>query len=182
MTWMVESPLLIVILGLLVVLVLGGAWIQTGRKPLLYAAITAGIMTALLFGVERFVQTDREQVRETLNQIARDVESNDVEKVLAHVYSGSPDIRSRAASEFPLYQFKSVSIKRNLKIIVEPKHFPPKAVAEFNVVVSGTDKAGLFSERAVPRFAIVTFYKEDNQWRVRSYEHRDPQEGFMNRD
>ncbi len=182
MTWLVESPLLIVIMGLLVVIVLGGAWVQTGRKPLLYTAITAGIMTALLLGVERFVKTDREEVRETLFQIARDVESNDLQKVLAHVYSGSTDVRNRAASEFPRYHLTAVGIKRNLQIIVEPKHFPPKAVAEFNVVVSGTDKDGYMSERAVPRFVIVTFYKEDDHWRVRSYEHFDPQQGFMERD
>lgn len=180
MTWFFEaSPVWIIVLGLLLAAMLVGGWIQTGQKALLYAAGAAVVLTSLLLLAERMVETDREQVERTLHEIARDVERNDLQAVLRHIYSGAPEIRDRAASEFPNYTFKEVRITRLRKIDVVPKHLPPKAVAEFNVVVVGSDRQGLLNDQQVPRFVVVTFYQEsDGRWAVADYQHYDPQEGF----
>ena len=174
-----ESPLTIVIGGLVLIAILGGGWLQTGHRALLYALLAALVLFAALLVTERLVRTEREQLRDTLHEITRDVESNDLERVLRHVHPANPAVRAEAETEFPRYRFHEVRIKRNLKIDIDMQHQPPKAEAEFNVVVVGSDADGLITDQRVPRFVQVTFYKDGDTWKVYSYRHSPPQEGFL---
>ena len=101
MTWVVEEPLYIVILGVVTLAFLGFAWMQTGYRSLLHAAIGAAALTVGLLLLEYMVDTESERIEATLHRIARDVERNDHDAIYAHVYSGAPNTRARPSRSFP---------------------------------------------------------------------------------
>jgi len=174
-----ESPFPALVIGGITCAILGGGWIQTGRCPLLYLMIVAILLTVCAVLLERFVVTDREHVKATLFEIARLVEQNDIDAAMEYAYSGSPQVRQEATSELSHYHFVSVDIKRNLEIEVFPDEDPPRATADFNVVVVLGTRDGMVSERRIPRYVEVTMYREaDGRWRVSDYEHDDPRRGW----
>ena len=96
MTWVLEQPIYILILGGLTFAFLGYAWWQTGYRAMFHAMLAVAAVTAGLLILERLVVTDVERIEDTLDQIARDVESNDLPKILSHVYSGATATYARA--------------------------------------------------------------------------------------
>ncbi|HUG70333.1 MAG TPA: hypothetical protein VMM76_21470 [Pirellulaceae bacterium] len=181
MTWLLENPTTVSVLGGITAVVFGAIWLQTGRKIELYImlAVVAGVVGVLIAG--NVWKSDRQQVKTTLHQIARDVERNDVDAVLAHLHPRMTAVRHRAATEMPSYKFDEVKIKQNLEIEVFPTESPPRAVSSFNVVVVASDRSGLINNRRVPRFVQVTFLKVGDHWRISDYSHEDPREGFKKR-
>lgn len=182
MTWLMEerqSAITVAIIGVITAVILATGWVKTGRQEVLYALVAAVLLAALVLGVQRLVVTEAEKVEKTLAQIAHDVERNDVKALVEHVDSRAPQIRAQVESEFPKYRFTKVEITRIREITVDMKHVPPQAIAQFSVVVSGTDAEGLLDGQTVPRFVIVRFHKENGRWRVYHYEHYEPQRAIM---
>ena len=123
MTWLVEEPLYIAILGVVMLAFLGYAWMQTGYRWLLHATLGIAALTVGLLLLEHLVETEPERIEATLRRIGRDVERNDLDAILSHVYSGASDTLALAKSEFPRYTFRDVNIGRNPRII-RPKPGP----------------------------------------------------------
>jgi hypothetical protein len=181
--WIFEDPVPTIIVGGLTAAILGGGWIQTGRRWLLYLMVAAILVTVGLVIVERLVVTQREEVRATLFEIARLVAENEIDAAVDYAYSGSPEVRQMAIAELSRYHFHSVDIKRNLRIAVFPDHDPPRATADFNVVVSLDSRDGFVRERRIPRFLEVTMFREDDgRWRVSHYAHDAPHRGWTTED
>ena len=178
MTWLLDNPMTVLGLGGITALVFGAIWLQTGRKTELYMMVAIITVVAGILVAGNIWKSDRQQVKATLYQIARDVEANDVAAVLKHLHSSVADVRLRANNEMPMYKFEEVKIKQNLKIEVFPDESPPRALTSFNVVVVASDRSGLINSRHVPRFVHVTFLKEGGSWKISDYEHDDPREGF----
>ncbi len=175
-----ENPLPAILIGGLSALILAAGWLKTGSRWLLAGLLVAIALTVTLVLVERFVETDREQITATLYRIANLVEHNEITEAVEYAYSGAPEVGSEALEELSNYRFSSVRIKRNLEVDVFPDEAPPRAVAEFNVVVVVSTKNGLITDRQVPRYVEVTFMEEDDgPWRVSGYRHYEPLRGFQ---
>jgi hypothetical protein len=173
MTWIVEEPLYIAILGVVTLAFLGFAWMQTGYRALLNAAIGAAALTVGLLLLEYLVDTEPERIEATLHRIARDVERNDHEMIYSHVYSGAPETLAWAKQEFPRYRFERATIKRNLEIVLDMNANPPAAHASFNVRVDVTDVAtGHLWYGAA--FVEVTMRKEGDRWTVEECSYDEP--------
>ena len=177
MTWVLEEPIYILILGAITLAFLGFALMQTGYRKLFHAMLAVAALTAGLLILERTVQTPREQVEADLEAIARDVESNNLEAICSHVYSGAPETLEDARREFPNYTFEKVNIKNNVEVVFEKGPEPPQATATFNVVVSV--RTGGMDFPHVARFVTVTLRFENGHWRVEKYAHRQPQATFQ---
>lgn len=177
MTWLVEQPLKILLLGGLTAVTLAYAWAHLRYRWLLHACLGVAALTIGLLLLERLVETEPERIRATLRQIARDVERNDLETILSHVYSGAPQTLAQARSEFPRYEFERVSIKPNIEITLDPTAQPPAARVTFNVRVDVVElSSGI---RYTPaRFVVVTMRKEGGQWKVAEYSHDDVLQGL----
>ncbi len=181
MEWIFENPLPALVIGGLTTAILISGWLQTGRSSLAYLA---GIAVALTIGaviLERMVVTDREEVQATLFEIARLVENNQIEQALEYAHELTPEVRRQAAAELALYEFESIDIKRNLQIEVFPDHVPPRATAEFNVVVTLSTRVDIFRNQRIPRYIEMTLFREaDGVWRVGAYQHYDARRGWTN--
>lgn len=174
-----ERPLLIVILGSVTAVLLGAAWVQTARRGLLIATFVTIAATAVLLCVEHLVETDREQITETLHAVADAVERNDIEGALVYADPETPWIRQQALTELPQYVFHRITIKPDLEIDIQPDKDPPLATARFHVMVVLSDRAGWLQESRIPRYVVVSFKKIDDQWLVYDYEHSTPRQGWL---
>lgn len=169
-----ESPYTILLTGAFFAGMCIVAWFQNGRREPLYAFLGVVAATLLLWGVERKWVTEREAVVATIHQIARDIESNDFRRMEPHFHSSAEEIRDRARAEVGNYDFKSISVKNNIEVEVDMKHQPPKAVAQFNVVGVLAVRSFGNTERTIPRYIELFFYKDktDGKWKIADYGHR----------
>ena len=171
MTWILEEPVYILILGAVAFLFIGFAFMQTGYRFLLHALLAVVALSAGLLILERSVQTNREMIEDALDKIAGDVETNDLERILANVYSGAPEIYRRAENEFPRYTFQNVKIKSNVEATFDNDEQPREAVVTFNVVVD-VEFQGVRHPR-VPSFVKIKLILEDGRWKVADYSHTE---------
>ncbi|MHB0956000.1 MAG: hypothetical protein ACYC6N_20905 [Pirellulaceae bacterium] len=179
MSWIVEEPLYIVILGVVTLAFLTFAWMQTGFRWLLHATLGVGALTIGLLVLERLVETEPELIDATLRQIGRDVERNDLDAVLGHVYSGAPETLRMAQSEFPRYSFKLVNIKHNVEVQLHPDAAPPMAEVTFNVVLDVTERNSEIRHPRVALFVRLTLRKEKGAWKVAKYDYDAPQRSLL---
>jgi hypothetical protein len=180
--WLFEQPLVIVGLGVVVILGLGAAWTASGRQELLYAMVAAIVLMFAGLITERLVKTDKEQIRETLYEIAREVKANDHAKVLRHIHSSAPEIKQQAQAEMPRYKFNEFRITKIHLIDVDASVEPRSAVVECNVVGGGTFHEHGIEMDHVPRWVKLQLLREkDGRWAVAAYEHDDPQRMIMER-
>lgn len=177
MTWVFEEPLYIVILGVITLAFVGFAWMQTGYRSLLHAALGVAALTAGLLLLEYLVETEPEAIEATVRRIGRDVENNDRDVVYSYVYSGAPETLAEARAEFPRYKFERVSIKRNVESVLDTTADPLSAEVTFNVRVDLTEIAsGMEYHPAI--FVRLTMRKERGQWKVSKYSWEDPTTGL----
>ncbi|MBM4091535.1 MAG: hypothetical protein FJ276_19225, partial [Planctomycetes bacterium] len=179
MTWVVEEPLYIVILGVLTMAVLGFGWMQTRFRGLLYGICGTAVLMTVLLLVEGWVRTEAERIEALLYDLARYVEQNDADTILAHFHSEAVPSRERAASEMATYQFETVTIRRITAIEVDRGASPPRALAFVRVFAEGSTRAAAASSVGVRRGSVtldveVTFRKESDRWRIFDYRRDDP--------
>jgi len=181
MLWLYEQPLAIVAIGVALILALGAAWSASGRKELLYAA---GAMFLLLIAgliIEKMVITDREAIRTTVLQIARDVQNNDRRAVLGHIHSSAPQLRRQAEAELPKYEFKEMRITRIHLIDVDRQAEPRSAIVEFNIIGSGTERQGVELGHVAQWVKLHLLREKDGRWTVADFEHDSPERMIVNR-
>lgn len=183
MTWLVEEPLYIAILGVVTISFLGYAWSQTGYRWMMHAILAAIALTIGLLLLERMVETEPEQIETALHRIARDVETNDIDRILPHVYSGAPVTADDARREFARYVVSDVVIKNNVEVQITPQESPPLAKVTFNATLNVRDRQqGGINYGRVAIFVDLTMRKEDGQWKVATYRYDDPRTSIMNLD
>jgi hypothetical protein len=181
MTYLLENPLPILVIGGLTLAILAGGWLKTGERKLAFAFIGAGVLLALLLLLERTVVTDREAVEATIHQIARDAEANDFGAMAGHFHSRASEMKAQLANEISSFRVERVSIKNNLAVEVSAGSEPRRTVATFNVVVT-LSASSLGEQFVVPRFVTAYFELEDGRWRCTGYKHENPIEGRKKRD
>lgn len=174
MTWLMQEPLMIAALGVVTVAMLFGGLVKTGNKKLIFAILGAVLLFGGLLVAEHFVVTDEESVEKALEQIITDVESGDLDKILAHAVDPSPAERE-ARTDFRAVDDLQVDVTKIHKIEIDSDAQPTVAEVEFNAVA----ESALF--RQIPFWVRITLHKEgDANWRVYEYEYDRPNRGFTN--
>jgi hypothetical protein len=115
MSWFVESPALAFTIGGIASAILLIAFFQSGRVVWLGWLAVVLLVVAALWGLERFVVTDREQIENTFYAAAGGLEAGDAQAVLAHVAPTATSLRNEIAYRMRGNQFDEVRIT-NLNI------------------------------------------------------------------
>jgi low affinity Fe/Cu permease len=186
MSWLYEQQLTIVVLGVAVILGLGAAWSASGRKELLYAIAAAIVLLIAGLLIERLVVTDKEAIRATVLEIARDLQNNNRRAVLAHISSTTPTLQRKAEAELPNYQFTECRVTKIHRIDVDDHTEPRSAIAEFNIIASGTFRptalGGSEITDTIPRWIQLHLLREkDGRWTVAEYDHDSPERMMFDR-
>ena len=172
---LLESPVIVGIGGLVLAVLAGLLWTQTGRKAALATAVVIALATIGLVAVGMQIQTDRETITETLHDVAAALQRNDYQAVFNVMHPSAAAAVARARAELPNYTFTVARVTHIKSIVVDASRKPETAIAEFNVRVELTTQGQKF---IVPRFVKVYFSKQDDRWLVRDYEHHEPTAGF----
>jgi hypothetical protein len=181
MTWLYERSDIIIVIGVVLMLGLGIGWTNTGRKEL---AIAAGFVLLLVVAcvvIAQLVVTDSESLRQTLDEIAHDAETNDHRALLRHLSENAPELKQRAEKEMPNYRFTDCHVSKVHSTTIDSKSKPKTASVEFNVVFSGNFRyEGFQGDYNGARWIKLEFVQDkDGRWKVENYEHDDPQRMIM---
>jgi len=173
MTWFVESPWPSVMLGIGLEAVLAFFLVRSGRAIVIAAMVGVLALTAGLVVLERIIVTETEQVEDTLDEIARALESNNSTGVLAVFSSNSPR-RGEVQSAMSRVRVSEAKIGGDLEVRLNQLTNPPSAKAYFTgrVQLKGTRETIPYEH--VVRKLKVTFHKEGDRYRIFDYEDADP--------
>lgn len=176
-----ESSLAVLGLGIALFVITAFAWVNSGRRELLWGMGVVAALTVVMLLVCENVVTDREAIRQTLRDIAAMVEANDVVSVPKFVVRSKPELADAGQNEMKSHRFEKCRIIAVHEINIDPKHQPPQAIVKFNAEVVGSFMNGQFDGKVIRGFTVVFWKEDDGKWRVESYEHYEPTR-FMKRD
>lgn len=169
-----EQPLLLsVLLGFLAAAFLY-IWMRSGQRAL---AIVGAVLLALIpvvWLVAHVIETDEEQIRATIMHFAEQVEANRFEQAYEAIHPDREDIRRRAESELPRYEFSRARVGSFRTVRVLPETDPPEAVVELMAGVTASMRNGMLENQRVARRVMLHLQKTDDGWKVIDYAHRPP--------
>ncbi len=168
---MLESPWPALIVTGIIALVLISALLRSGEVKWLIAAVVALIVGGAAILLERYVVTEREQVEQTLDEIAALAVKNDVPGVVAHLVPEAREIQRLAEAELAHVTIREVKLG-DLNVDVDAKSSPPKATAKFIARVEGSDKRGTVGHNVFIQRMEVGFEKRDGRWLVSTFKEK----------
>lgn len=173
--YLLENPVVIGIFGLVIASAAAVVWTQTGKSAGLYVAGLAVAITLLLIMLSVQIETDRERIQSTIDEVAEALSKNDYERVYSFIHPGATAAVTRAKAELPNYKFSEARVTRMKSIVVNRNSPPPTAIAEFNVAVTLE-----FQGQRIPvrRFVKAYFMLDGERWLVNDYEHFEPTAAF----
>jgi len=178
MAALLESPMPILLFGIVAEVALGIALLRTGRGVLL--AAMAGVLLLVVAGLalEWFVVTDVERIEATLEGLAETLEANDLQRVHAFCSESATHTRSEAARAMRMVEFTEIKIT-DLNVTVNDLTSPPTATAIFTARVSARDKAGLF-DGAAPLLigSTLKLRRESGNWLISGHDLKNAPAGF----
>ena len=179
MTWLLEEPMVICFIGILLLVPLVVAFVQTGRLVVLFATMGVLVILIGLLVVEYVVVTEKESVEIALNEISFDLMSNDLDVVLRHVDPSATKIVQRAKTHLPRVEIHDVKITSRVEVtILRLRGMRPKATAKFHGVIQCSDLDGGMQNIEYRRMFVVTMIRDQGaRWLVGDLQERNPISG-----
>jgi hypothetical protein len=168
MEMLLESPLPVIVMGIVVEAILGVVYVNNRRRGLIVAM--AGVLLVVAAGVvvERWVMTDREKVAATLDGAAAALESNDLDRVLQFIDPEAEKTIGIARANMLLVTIHAAKVN-NLQIEINRFTSPPIAETKFVGVVDCEGSPGVNQfinrERYFLRFQVELVFKE-GRWLI----------------
>ena len=169
-TLLAEQPLLVALMLAVAGAALVYGWLQTGKRAAAIAGVIALALIPLVWVLSQRWVTDRERVEQTIHEVARAVEADDLQRVLRVI--GDADTRAQARAELPKYEFHEANVHRIRSIEIIDNTYPPRADVDMSVKVVVSQKRGVIQNQPVARRLLLTFEKRaSDQWVVVDYRH-----------
>jgi hypothetical protein len=175
-TWLVESPWPVLMLGVCIEIVLAIVLVRTGRTVVLAAMVGVLVLTAGMLLVERVVVTRTEEVEDTLAAIGTALEANDLPAVMASIATDCPR-RGEIQATLPRFVIREARVGGDLEVRFNPLLSPPTAVTYFTGRIAARDKRGEVPYEHMIRKFKVTLRKEGDRWLVADYADTDVRDG-----
>lgn len=170
MSYLFESPFLILTIGVLLIAASGYLFVNTRQKGALIGLVVVIALTALALLVEHLVVTPREQVEASLEGLASELEANNLEGTLRYLDPSAKESRDRA--RWAMSRFRVTKAKvANLQVTVNEMMSPPLAEVKFTGVIGVVDKKGSYTAQSIPVKFTATLRQHGDRWVVT--EHTD---------
>ena len=177
MSYLFESPFLILTVGVLLLAAFGYVYVNTRQKGALIGLGVVVALTAVLLLVEHLVQTPREQVEASLEGLASELEANNIEGALKYLDPAAKETRDRARWAMSRFQVTKAKISSDLQVEVNEMMSPPAAEVKFTGVIGVVDKKGAYSTQSVPVKFTAKLRQHGDRWVVT--EHTDTAVGIQ---
>lgn len=168
MTWLFENPIAILSVGAMLVVLATVVHLQMRTRGSLLTVFGVVLATAALLAVERLVVTPREEVAQTLDDLAKRIAANDLPGVISFIEPGAKQVRADAESLMPLVTVDRAKIIGTPEIAVETAAIPPTATANCQAFVDVTVKQNGLKGPYLDRVEIH-FVREGDRWLIESY-------------
>ncbi|MDG2380276.1 MAG: hypothetical protein P8N76_01240 [Pirellulaceae bacterium] len=178
MNWMFEQPAVPLFVGALLFAIATAIWTQTRSGRALLGCLMVVAITSGWLVIQALVVTESEQIRQTIDTIAKQVEANNIDAVVAHFSSDNPQLADDVRVLLQTAQIEKVTIKRNFQATVTRRNGLVSGEASFNAVATATDRRERWGRQIVPRYVVVQLRKKGNSWKIRSYQLQDPRRGI----
>lgn len=173
MSWLWEDPTTVLVAGAAAQVLLAVVLWRTGRVSVLAAMGGVAAIVGLLFLVERWVVTPREEIEGALADISAAVEANDVQRVIALLAPEAAELAREASVRMPQAEFRDVRVTQ-LKVVASGADEGAKAEARFLCRVEAQDRSGQSPYENFFRRLTVYFRKQGGQWFVTGYKDEAP--------
>lgn len=168
-----ENPLPLLFVGVVVEAILITLFYGTRKKVWLAPIVGVLLLLIALVVVERVVVTPREEVEQTIDQIAAALRANDVDAVLAHLSGSARESRSRARWALGRVQINGVKVS-GLEVTVNSLTSPPSAKAVFSGVIKFDDRKKEYPYRVYASKFEIDLRKEGDRWKVTGHRELNP--------
>jgi hypothetical protein len=173
MTSLVETPVPVILFGIVGEAVLGIILLRTGRGALLWAM--GGVLAVVLAGVllEGLVVTDREEVEAALEDVAAAIEANDPAPLLdGNLYLTDSATQSRAIIRWGMDRVDFTRVKiTSLDITINRLTSPPTARAQVQGIVYFHDRHGDFPYESYPlKELVVELRQQSGRWLISGHQ------------
>lgn len=166
MNYLFESPVPYFAAGAIGLTIAVMVYLSAGTRG---SQIAIGVVVlATLAGllVERFVETPREEVADTLQRLLDAVESNDVPGVLSYLSPQAGDVRSDAETLMPRLDIERANSAGEVVVTLDDEDDPQRATVKFKGVIIATDiSSGI--RGGYNDGVTVTMERTDGRWLVR---------------
>jgi hypothetical protein len=168
MMWLAENELVIWIAGAVALTMALVVYWQT-RSALAQGAVAAVvIITAALLVFERLVETPREAVERTLEEIVIAVRTNDMPGVLRNISRSAVALRADVEKAMPLVTIDRANTIGSILIDVDPNSPAQEATVKGRGFIHGTIRSNGMVAGQTAEFT-VTFVREGDRWLLVDY-------------
>jgi hypothetical protein len=142
---------------------------RTGGSLSALAAVVAA--TIVLLAIERFVQTDQEQVVSAVHNIYAAVDQNDVEGVLALIDAtpSEAQLRDQVKALMPMVKVESAGSGRNVEVTLNESATPMTATTSSRAFLNGTHVQTGHPFPYVNQRVDMQWVKNGDQWLLKGY-------------
>lgn len=136
MQWIVEQSWTVGLGGLTITILAGILFLQMRDNLWFGITITALLLTLLLVGLEYFIVTDREEIQDTIAQMAAALEANDLPRFLQHVDQNNQTTRFAAEQAMQRIEVERVGY-RDVQVVMNYTVDPPEATVRLRATFHG---------------------------------------------
>jgi len=169
MSWLYETAWPGLFVCLLAEVVLGIMLLRTGRGQLLFAMLAVAVLGIVLICIEHFVVTEREEVENTLDDLAAALRANSAQQVVGFISPSNQGLRSFATQQLKRVKISFAKVTGDLTIDVSHRQEPPTAKANFIARIEGQELRGHAPRGAFVNRFDVQFRKEGGRWLITGY-------------
>ncbi len=168
MNYLAENALVIWMVGAVLVTMAGIAYAQLRTRGALVALLAVIVFTGLLLVVEHLIETPREAIERTLNELAATIEANDLPGVLAFIAPTAGAVRKDAETLMPLVVVNKARVLGTPEITVDESAQPLSATAKcqgfVDVTVRQNGAKGPYMDRVEIHLVVA-----GDRWLIESY-------------
>jgi hypothetical protein len=143
-------------------------YFQSRANAALVALLIIVALTGGLLAFEWAMETPRETVERTLNEIAAAIEANDLPVLLTYIAPTATQVRTDAETLMPLVKVEKARILGSPEVVVDLAVEPPTATAKcqglVDVVVKQNGMKGPYMDRVT-----IEFVRDGERWLIRDY-------------
>jgi hypothetical protein len=168
LTTLAENPVLIGVIGSLTAALALVVFLARRSLASLIALVSVVLFTLLGVLAERLVQTEREQVEASLDEVLTAIEANDLAGVLACVDPAAAKVRADASALMP--QFKVEKARSQGSLLIDVKvGAPPAARSSFRCFLQGVHQRTGMQVAYFNQQVDVTWVKRGDRWVIDDY-------------
>ena len=160
-----DSPIPVIVFGVVAEAILAIILVRTGRGVVLY--LMGGVLALVIIGlvIEHLVMTDNKRIAATLDRACSAVAANDLNRLLAEIVPSAEQTRDYARMALERATFSEAGV-HNLHIEINQLTSPPTARVRMTGSATFQDRHGEFPYNHYIAEIVVELERHGDRWLI----------------